>query len=69
MDNKKVENLLKVHTPEGTHPLLVEPEPNYVVKSPGMLVKFADGKSIHMNRATRRANKLYGSRVKRMVTK
>ena len=35
-----------------------EPEPNYVVKSPGMLVNFPGGQSIHMNRETRRKNKV-----------
>ncbi len=46
--------------------LLIEPEPKYVVKSPGLPVRFADGKIINMNRATRRRNKLYGSNVKRV---
>lgn len=62
---KDQDKLLKVNTPAGTDILLVEPEPNYIVKSPGMTVRFGDGTILHMNRATRRKNKLYGSRVKR----
>ena len=44
--------------------LLPNPEPRYATKSPGMLVRFGDGKSVHMNRATRRKNKLYANRLK-----
>ena len=44
--------------------LLPSPEPNYVKKSLGMLVRFAGGKNIHMNRVTRRKNGLYGNRLR-----
>ena len=59
------QRLLKINRPSGTDLLDVKPEVKYIVKSPGMPVRFADGKIIYMNRATRRKNKLYGSRVTR----
>ncbi len=63
---KEYERLLKVNSPAGTDFLHTGPELKYVVQSPGMPVRFGDGTTVHMNRATRRKNKLYGSRVKQI---
>lgn len=54
--------ILKYHIP--LEPLKLEPSFHYSLKSPGLPVRFADGKVINMNRTTRRQLKIFGKRVK-----
>ncbi len=73
MDNKKVAiigdggRIRLVNSPEGTDSLgLPEVESNYIVKSPGTPIHFADGVIVNINRAERRRRGLYGANVRRV---
>lgn len=66
---EEAKKLLKVSTPEGTDRLLAKPEQNYIVKSPGMMVKLLGGRVVYLNRAARRRNKIYGVHARRTKVK